>query len=75
MARNKNQFLLTSQDVRRIRKLTKTLELALADLIELRRITTFDDIRHHPNPYECDLIEEQSFLEYQIEFPTDNSEF
>lgn len=75
MAKSKSIYLLTSADIRRIRRLTKTLESALAELIELRRVTTFDDPRYHPTPHECDLIDEQSLLEYQLEFFTDKSEF
>lgn len=75
MAKNKNIYLLTSQDLRRIKKLARTLEMALAELIELKRITTLDDERRHYSPSESDLLEEQSFLEYQLEFFPRNSEF
>lgn len=68
MANKKSLYILTSKDIRKIRRLTKTLELALTDLIELRRITTLDDTREYYNVHESDLTEERSYLEYQLEF-------
>ncbi len=64
----KNLFLLTPLDIRRMQKLVRHLESAIAEIIELKRITTFDDQRRHYSPAESDLIEEVSFFEQQIPF-------
>lgn len=72
----KNLFLLTTADLKRIRKLVRHLDKALAELIELKRITTFDDLRESYPPHESDFIEETAFLEYQYTFPVgDTSDF
>ena len=49
-----------------MRKLVRHLERALRELIELKRITTFDDLRESFPPHESDLIEEASFVERQL---------
>lgn len=64
----KNLFLLTPADIKRIRKLVRHLDRALSELIELKRITTFDDQRELYPPHESDLLEELSFIERQLEF-------
>jgi hypothetical protein len=64
----KNLYLLTPDDLKRIRKLVRHLDRALRELVELKRITTFDDLRESFPPHESDLIEEASFIEHQLEF-------
>jgi hypothetical protein len=64
----KNLFLLTSQDLKRIRKLTRHLDRALQELIQIKRITTFDDLRESYPPHQSDLAEEASFIEQQLAF-------
>lgn len=59
-------FLLTPREIKRMRKLVRHLERALRELIELKRITTFDDLRESFPPHESDLIEEASFIERQL---------
>lgn len=73
----KNLFLLTPADIKRVRKLVRYLDLSLRELIELKRITTFDDEREFYSAHESDLIEESSFLEDQLKFRLnhDNQEF
>jgi hypothetical protein len=73
----KNLFLLTSSDIRRIRKLVRHLDRALRELVELKRVTTFDDERDFYPSHESDLIEQASFIEHQLRFRLnqDNQEF
>jgi hypothetical protein len=72
----KKLFLLTPADIKRMRKLVRHLDRALCELVEIKRVTTFDDQRRHYSPGECDLIEESAFVEYQLEFQLkDNSDF
>ncbi len=74
----KNLYLMTPADIKRLRKLVRVLEKAIAELVELKRITTFDDQRNYHPPFESDLIEEQSFIEYQLELtpkPDDRNNF
>lgn len=69
MSKNlKNLYLLTPADIRKIRQLAGTFEKALIELTRLRRITTLDDDREHHPPFASDLIEEASFIEYQLDF-------
>lgn len=65
----KNLYLLTPADLKRMRKLVRILDRALAELVELKRITTFDDQRPSYPPHESDLAEEASFIEQQLVFP------
>lgn len=65
----KNLYLLTPADLKRMRRLVRTLDRALIELIELKRVTTFDDERPSCPPHESDLIEEASFIEHQLVFP------
>jgi len=69
----KKLFLLSPDDIRRMRKLIHHLDRALCELIELKRVTTFDDQRQHYTPGECDLIEDASFIENQLEFHFKNN--
>lgn len=73
----KNLFLLTSADIKRVRKLVRHLDSAIRELIELKRITTFEDERDFYSAHESDLIEESSFVEYQRTFRLnqDNQDF
>lgn len=73
----KNLFLLTNADIKRIRKLVQHLDLALRELFELKRITTFDDERTFYSAHESDLIEESSFVGDQLKFQMnqDSQEF
>jgi hypothetical protein len=73
----KSLFLLTPADLKRMRKLIRHLDRALRELVELKRITTFDDLRESFPPHESDLIEESSFIEHQLAFhlKKDNQEF
>jgi len=64
----KNLYLLTPSDLKRLRRLVRHLDKALAELIELKRITTFDADRESFPPHESDLIEETSFIEHQLAF-------
>lgn len=64
----KNLFILTPMDLKRIRKLVRHLDRALQELVELKRITTFDDVRESYPEHESDLIEESSFIEHQLGF-------
>ncbi len=61
----KDLFLLSPREIKRMRKLVRHFERALQELIELKRITTFDDLRESYPPHESDLIEEASFVERQ----------
>lgn len=69
----KKLFLLTPADLKRLRKLVRRLDDAITELIELKRITTFDDLREHYPPAESDFVEETSFVEYQYTFPIGDS--
>ena len=72
----KKLFLLTPADIKHMQKLVRHLDRALCELVEIKRITTFDDQRRHYTPGECDLLEEASFIEHQLEFPLKgNSDF
>ncbi len=73
--KNKKLYLLTPKDIRKIRSLVKILEKAIVELAELKRITTFDDDRRFYTPHESDLIEEQYFLEKQLEFFPSEDDF
>jgi hypothetical protein len=73
--KNKNLHLLAQEDIRKIKKLVRILEKALVELVELKRVTTFDDERNHYTPHASDLIEEQSYLEYQLEFFPTKTDF
>jgi hypothetical protein len=64
----KNLFLLTQTDIKRMRKLVHHLERALSELIELKRVTTFDQAIDPYPPHESDLIEEASFVSQQLAF-------
>ena len=72
----KNLYLLTPADLKKMRRLIRHLDKALAELCELKRVVTFDQ---RPNPYpphESDFIEEASFIEHQLNFCLqDNQEF
>jgi hypothetical protein len=73
--KNKNLYLLTPKDLRKIRNLVRILEKAITEIAELNRITTFDDQRRSYQPHESDLIEEQYFLEKQLEFFSRENDF
>lgn len=70
----KNLFLLTPADLKRMRKLVRHLDRALRELVELKRVTTFDDLRQSFPPHEADLIEESSFIEHQLAFHLKNDD-
>ena len=65
----KTLYLLSPADLKRMRKLVRLLDRALAELVVQKRITTFDDDRRSYPPCESDLIEEASFIDYQLAFP------
>lgn len=73
----KNIYILSNTDIKKLKQLTRILEKALVELIELRRVTNFDDnVRNYYPPAESDLIEERSFLEYQLNLiPPEQNEF
>jgi hypothetical protein len=63
----KNIYLLNQADLKKMRKLTRLLACAIIELIELKKVTTPGDVgREYYPPAESDLIEERSFLEYQL---------
>lgn len=70
-------FLLTPTEIKRMRKLVRHLERALQEIIELKRITTFDDLRESFPQHESDLIEEASFVRRNIaiQFKKRNQDF
>ena len=61
-----NLYLLDKQDIKRIREMVDLLEKAVQEIIELKQITTVKT-----DPYaaaQSDLIEEESFIEQQLDF-------
>jgi len=75
-AKSKKLYLLTPTEIKRIRKLVRHLERALQELVEMKRITTFDDLRESFPPCESDLIEESSFEnQLAFHFQNQNQEF
>ena len=59
------QYLLNGKDVRKIKRMVRLLDKALAEIVQLKALRDPDEPFPHP-PAQSDLIEESWFVEQQL---------